>query len=168
MSQRERILASFLYLLLVWAALHTRHAHGAPRRECPAPHAPAPIVGEPLALDGGDTLPVLVVPELEALCLNFEDWGRMESDLVLVPRHERERAQAREALWAQEREELERALRDCYEAPYSVWAQNLEALEREQARAALLEGRVNLWRGVAVGAGVFAVGAGVLAYLLTL
>lgn len=165
MSERERLLAGVIYLLLAWAALHARHAHGAPRRECPAP---APIVGEPLVLDGGDTLPVLVAPELEALCLHFEDWARMESDLVLAPRHERERAQAREALWVHEREELERALRDCYEAPYAVWAQNLEALEREQARAALLEGRVNLWRGVAVGAGVFAVGAGVLAYLLTL
>lgn len=165
MSERERLLAAVIYLLLAWTAHHTRHAHGAPRRECPA--APAPMVGEPLVLDGGESLPVLVVPELEALCLHFEDWGRMESDLVLVPRHERERAQAREAQWAQEREELERGLRDCYEAPYAVWAQNLEALEREQARAALLEGRVNLWRGVAVGAGVFAVGAGVLAYLLT-
>lgn len=166
MSERDRLLAALIYLCLVWAALPTRHAHGAPRRECPAP--PAPLPGEPLVLDTGDSLPVLVLPEIEALCLHFEDWGRMETELVLTPRQERERARAREAQWAREREELEHVLRDCYEAPYTVWAQNLEALEREQARAALLEGRVSLWRGVAVGAGVLAVGAGVLAYLLTL
>lgn len=139
------------------------YADAHPLAACPA-LAP-PIQGERLTLDTGESLQVLIVPEIDALCLHFEDWALMETEVTLAPQQERQRAYEAQELCLSQIDVFSKTLAEAYSAPYESWDANLKALEEAQARQQQLDSQVRVWRSVAVGAGVASLILGGVLYL---
>jgi len=118
-----------------------------------------------LTLETGASLPVLIVPEFDALCLHFDDWAQMETEVTITPRLTRQRELEARDLCLSQVDALSVSLADAYHAPYETWEANLKALDAANHQARALEAQVRVWRGVAVGAGVVVLVLGGVLYL---
>ena len=148
-----------LSFVLVLALVRPTHARPGPPAEVPV------LPGEALTLESGDTLPVLLAPTLEALCLHFDDWARMETDLVEVPALMRSRLKAVQDTSTAELLRVQDGFTDAYLAQFDAWEVSLAALQRETKRADALDLRLRVWRGVAVGALVLSGALGAYLYV---
>ena len=149
MKPRTLAVIALVDLLLVLLASYTN----ADARPKPCEVA-QPLTGEPLTLETGASLPVLIVPEFDALCLHFDDWAQMETEVTITPRLTRQRELEARDLCLSQVDALSVSLADAYHAPYETWEANLKALDEANHQARALEAQVRVWRGVAVGAGV--------------
>lgn len=137
-----------------------------PAHARPCPPAEVPVLpAEALTLESGDTLPVLLAPTLEALCLHFDDWARMETDLVEVPALMRARLKAVQDTSAAELLRMQGGFTDAYLAQFDAWEVSLDAIQRETKRADALDLRLRVWRGVALGAVLLSAGLGAYLYV---
>ena len=144
MKPRTLAVIALVDLLLVILASYTN----ADARPKPCEVA-QPLTGEP-----GASLPVLIVPQFDALCLHFDDWAQMETEVTITPRITRQRELEARDLCLSQVDALSVSLADAYHAPYETWEANLKALDEANHQARALEAQVRVWRGVAVGAGV--------------
>lgn len=148
-----------LSFVLALALVQPAHA-----RPCPPAEVPV-LPGEALVLGNGDSLPVLIAPTIEALCLHFDDWARMEADLEATPALLRSRLKAVQETSTAELLRVQDGFTDAYLAQFDAWEVSLDALQRETKRADSSDLRMRVWRGVAVGALVLSGALGAYLYV---
>lgn len=131
-------------------------------RPCP-PQPIVPEVASPLVLDDKKELPVLIIPQIEALCLHFDHWALMETDLITVPAELRAQIADTQALAKAELQIVQDSCMDIYLTQFHDWEVSLATLQAEKDRSMRLDRSLRIWRHVALGLGALAVSFGTIA-----